>query len=69
MTKFDEKSLRVIEFLGKKSDWKVWSRRFLAQGSRKGYKDLFVGKTKVPTTSEYDAAVALPSQTAEYKNY
>ncbi len=52
----NEKSIRVISFSGKKSDWRVWSRKFLARANRLGYKDLLEGKVEVPKESEYDAA-------------
>ena len=75
MGKLEEKSIRIIEFTGEKSDWRIWSRKFLARANRKGYKDVIVGKEHIPTLSEYDEAVALESQTedsestiAAYKN-
>jgi len=52
----------VIEFSGKKSDWKSWSVKFLARGNRRGYKKLLVGEgktvgvDKVPTQTEFEAA-------------
>jgi hypothetical protein len=52
----NEKSIRVISFSGKKSDWRVWSHKFLARANCLGYKDLFEGKVKVPKEFEYDAA-------------
>ena len=57
-----EKSLQVIEFSGKKSDWKSWSVKFLACGDRRGYKKLLIGEgktvgvDKVPTQTEYEMA-------------
>jgi hypothetical protein len=36
--------------------WKIWSRKFLAQANRKGYKKLLSGATAIPTKSEYTAA-------------
>ena len=75
MGKLEEKSIRIIEFMGKKADWRIWSRKFLARANRKGYKDVIVGKEYIPTLSEYNEAVALESQTedsestiAAYKN-
>jgi len=71
--KFDEKSLRVIEFSGKKSDWKVWSRKFLARGSKRGYKDIVEGTVKIPSKSMYEDALAktdpTPIDSKNIKNY
>ena len=63
MTGSDEKSIRVIEFSGKPSDWKIWSRKFLARANRKGYKALLEGKIAIPTLAEYEAAVNDPRGT------
>jgi hypothetical protein len=52
----NEKSIRAISFSGKKSDWRVWSCKFLAHANRLGYNDLLKGKVKVPKEFEYDAA-------------
>jgi hypothetical protein len=45
---------RTEEYQG--YDWKIWSRKFLAQANRKGYKKLLSGATAIPTESEYTAA-------------
>ena len=37
-----EKSLRIIEFSGKKDDWKVWSQKWLARASKKRHKFVVV---------------------------
>ena len=58
-----EKSIRIIEFSGKKTDWDSWSEKFLSRGKRKGYKKLLVstgttpGVDKIPTQEEYDEAL------------
>ena len=58
----EERSLCVIEFSGKMSDWKSWSVKFLAHGSLRGYKKLLVGEgktvgvDKVPTQTEFEMA-------------
>ena len=44
----DERTIKVIEFSGKKSDWFVWESKFLARAKRKGYKGLLLGKSKFP---------------------
>ncbi len=52
----------MIEFSGKKSNWKSWSVKFFAHGNRRGYKKLLVGdgKTvgvdKVPTQTKFEKA-------------
>ena len=68
-----EKNLRVIEFSGKKDDWKVWSRKWLARASMKGYKNVVIGKQKIPTKTEYEDALQKDTQNAsdksQIKNY
>ena len=53
----DLKSIRVLEFTGKIADWEGWSAKFLARGKRLGYKNLLLGKEKIPTEREYEKAV------------
>ena len=50
----EEKSIKVIEFTG--TDFKIWSKKFVARANRKGYKGLLEGTEQIPTKSEYDAA-------------
>jgi hypothetical protein len=38
----------VISFNGKKGDWDAWEEKFLAKARHKGYKDLLLGKLKIP---------------------
>ena len=38
----EEKSIRIIEFSGKQSDWDGWSEKFLAKAEHKGYKKLLL---------------------------
>ena len=54
--KYNKKSLQVIEFSGRKSDWKIWSQKFLAQGNKRGYNDIFEGKRAIPTKRQYEDA-------------
>ena len=55
-----EKSIHIIEFSGKKVDWK---EKFLSHGKHEGYKKLFVsrgsavGVDKIPTQEEYDCVL------------
>ena len=58
-----EKSIHVIEFFGKKSDWDGWLEKFLAKADFKGYQKLRLYKkikveyNKVPTTGKINAIV------------
>ena len=56
MSSLEQKSIKIIEFTGKDKDWKIWSRKFLAQANRKGYNKLLSGAKDIPTESEYTAA-------------
>ena len=49
----DLKSIRVIGFIGKTSDWEGWSEKFKARAKRKGYMNMMIGREKNPTESEY----------------
>jgi hypothetical protein len=51
----DLSTIRVIPFQGKSDEWPTWSEKFLAKARRYGFKDLLLGKVKVPRTDEdYD---------------
>ena len=50
----EEKSIRVISFSGKRSDWRVWSRKFLAVAEKRGYKKLLTGALELTSTSGTD---------------
>jgi hypothetical protein len=51
----DLSTIRVIHFYGKSEEWPTWSERFLTKARRYGFKDIFLGKVKVPRTDEdYD---------------
>ena len=57
-----EKSICIIEFLGKKTDWDSWSRKFLSHGKQKGYKKLMISIGSMPgmdknPTQEYEKAL------------
>ena len=52
MSSLEQKSIKIIEFMGKEKDWKIWSRKFLAQANKKGYKKLLSGAKAIPTESE-----------------
>jgi tellurite resistance-related uncharacterized protein len=51
----DLSTIRDIPFFGKSEEWPTWSENFLAKARRYGFKDLLLGKVKVPRTDEeYD---------------
>jgi tellurite resistance-related uncharacterized protein len=51
----DLSTIRVIPFYGKSKEWPTLSERFLAKARRYGFKDVLLGKVKVPRTDEdYD---------------
>jgi tellurite resistance-related uncharacterized protein len=51
----DLSTIRVIPFYGKNEEWSTWSEKFLAKVRRYGFKDVLLGKVKVPKTDEdYD---------------
>ena len=52
------KSICVLNFLGRTTDWEGWSDTFLARSKRKVYKKLLIGKERVPTSKEHEKAVA-----------
>ena len=58
-----EKSIGIIEFSGKQSDWDGWSEKFLAHSKCKGYKKLLLGTEKVPTQEQIDLAESSSSST------
>ena len=47
----EEKSIKVIEFTG--TDFKIWSKKFVARANRKGYKGLLEGTEPILTKSKY----------------
>jgi tellurite resistance-related uncharacterized protein len=51
----DFSTIRVIPFYGKSEEWPTWGKKFLAKARRYGFKDVLLGKVKVPRTDEeYD---------------
>ena len=56
MPSTEEKSLRVIKFSGSAKDWEVWSEKFKAQGKRKVYTKLLLGRSEIPTLAKLTAA-------------
>ena len=58
----EEKSIHVIEFLGKEADQESWSEKFLSHGKHKGYKKLLSsgsmsGMDTIPTQDKYGNAL------------
>ena len=45
------KVTKIITFSGKKTEWPLWSEKFKARATRKGYKDILLGKELVPDDS------------------
>ena len=66
MSNTEIKAIRVLEFSGKKSDWEGWSEKFLARAKRKGYKQLLLGKVKVPTESEITCGESVVKKREEF---
>lgn len=58
----DLKSIHVLEFTVKITNWEGWSAKFLSRGKRLGYKKLLMGKEKIPTEREYTKAVVNKDQ-------
>jgi hypothetical protein len=51
----DISTIRVILSYGKSEEWPTWSEKFLDKARRYGFKDVLLGKVKVPRTDEdYD---------------
>ena len=67
MTKVEEKSIHVLEFTGRHEDWKVWSVKFLARGSKKGYKSVVIGDEILPKKANYLTAKGKIAQTRQNK--
>ena len=58
-----EKSIHVIELLGKKTNWDSWSKSFFLHGKQEGYMKLLVsngstsGVNTIPTQDEYESTM------------
>ena len=59
----------MITFSGTKSDWQVWSCKFLAQANHLGHKDILEGKGKIPKEFEYDPAKIKSNSPTDDKKY
>ena len=47
-----EETIRVISYDGKKVTWPSWKEKFLARSKKKGYKDILLKTTAVPTATD-----------------
>ena len=47
-----EEVLRAIPFSGKKEDWRIWSKCFLARARVKGYKKILIGTVDLPDQND-----------------
>ena len=47
-----DKAIRVIPFTGKKEDWRMWSRKFLARAKTRGYKTIINGTEISPKSTK-----------------
>jgi hypothetical protein len=51
----DLSTIRVIPFYRKSEEWPTWCVKFLSKARRYGFKDVLLGKVKVPRTDkDYD---------------
>ena len=48
----DLSTIRVIPFYGKSEEWITWSENFLAKAKRYVFKDVLLGKVRIPKTDE-----------------
>ena len=47
-----DKSVQVVYFSGKHTDWRMWSLKFLSYAGLKGYKDVLLGTEIVPKAND-----------------
>ena len=48
----EEVNLKYLQFDGKKENWSMWSKKFLAKAKKKGYKKITLGDETIPADSE-----------------
>ena len=51
MSGYSKKTIRIVQFSGKKDDWQMWSKQFLALSGKKKYKEVLTSKTTVPAAA------------------
>ena len=62
---YSEKTIRIVQFSGKRSDWRMWSKQFLAISAKKRYKDVILGTATVPPEADdFGAGLELAEGTA-----
>ena len=44
MSADSERAIRVLPFSGKKEEWNMWSKKFLARAKKLGYRDILTGE-------------------------
>ena len=52
MSGYNEKSIRIVQYSGKKDDWRMWHRQFLAMAGKKKCKEVLLGTVTVPKASD-----------------
>jgi hypothetical protein len=48
----DLSTIRVIPFYGKNDGWPIWNKKFLAKARFYDFKDVLLGKVRIPMTDE-----------------
>ena len=48
----NEKSIRIVQLSGKKKEWRMWSKQFLAVAGKRDYKEIIEGTELVPKKSD-----------------
>ena len=48
----DQTAIRVLNFMGIKEDWSIWSEQFLTKAKHHVFKDLLLGKEVIPKVDE-----------------
>ena len=46
------KLIKIVEFNGKESEYRMWARKFMSLATTRGYRDVLLGKTTVPPQDE-----------------
>ena len=62
------KTIKVILFSGHPQHFKIWMKKMMASANRRGFGVILSGKTKCPTWTEYEAALAATTQDAAQKD-
>ena len=69
--------LKLLTFSGKDKDWRIWSRRFLALSTEKGFNKILDGTENIPsdtevldtTSNDTDIKTKIKARTANRKAY